>query len=324
MNKKRIYIISSTLLLIGLFAGVVQYVGMFDALYAAAVNPGHSWSQMECSTALCIDTVNSRVGIGTKTPQANLDIAGNIKLGGENIVCNNNSLGIIRYWGGEIAVCNGLSWKQIVRAPIVGTFTDSRDGQVYGTVILGGKVWMTENLRYSPSDTLNPLAQVSNTVPYYYVYGAISGGSKSNYSNIIPRYGLLYNHAAALTACPSGWRLSTDSDWISLETYLGMPSKDLYLSVVSQQPQTRGTVEGMMLKSKTYWSAGYEGIDSVYFNAPPSGYCQETSCVSNQAIFWGSTSSLSYSWTRGLSNNSIYRMPMADYRANSVRCVKDL
>ena len=47
MNKKRIYIISSTLLLIGLFSGLVQYVGMFDALYAAAVNPGHSWSQME-------------------------------------------------------------------------------------------------------------------------------------------------------------------------------------------------------------------------------------------------------------------------------------
>ena len=63
MNKKRIYIISSTLLLIGLFAGIVQYVGMFDALYAAATNPGHSWSQMECSTALCVDTVNNEVEI---------------------------------------------------------------------------------------------------------------------------------------------------------------------------------------------------------------------------------------------------------------------
>jgi len=63
MNKKRFYIISSTLLLIGLFAGVVQYVGMFDALYAAATNPGHSWSQMECSEDLCIDAANHKVTI---------------------------------------------------------------------------------------------------------------------------------------------------------------------------------------------------------------------------------------------------------------------
>ena len=76
MNKKRFYIVSSTLLLIGLFAGVVQYVGMFDALYAAAVNPGHSWSQMECSTALCIDTTNNRVGVGTMTPSQKLTVNG--------------------------------------------------------------------------------------------------------------------------------------------------------------------------------------------------------------------------------------------------------
>ncbi len=84
MNKKRFYIISSTLLLIGLFAGVVQYVGTFDALYAAAVNPGHSWSQMECTDTFCIDTNNKRIGIGTILPLEALEINGNIKLGGEN------------------------------------------------------------------------------------------------------------------------------------------------------------------------------------------------------------------------------------------------
>ncbi|MDD3919541.1 MAG: hypothetical protein PHX52_03085 [Candidatus Pacebacteria bacterium] len=81
MNKKRFYIISSTLLLIGLFAGVIQYVGMFDALYAAATNPGHSWSQMECSNILCIDTVNGRVGIGIASPEKTLEVNGNVKAG---------------------------------------------------------------------------------------------------------------------------------------------------------------------------------------------------------------------------------------------------
>ncbi len=61
MNKKRFYIISSTLLLIGLFAGVVQYIGVINTIYAAINNPGHSWSQMECSEDLCIDATNHKV-----------------------------------------------------------------------------------------------------------------------------------------------------------------------------------------------------------------------------------------------------------------------
>jgi len=61
MNKKRFYIISSTLLLIGLFAGVVQYIGVIDTIYAAINNPGHSWSQMECNSMLCIDEANNQV-----------------------------------------------------------------------------------------------------------------------------------------------------------------------------------------------------------------------------------------------------------------------
>jgi len=79
MNKKRFYIISSTLLLIGLFAGVVQYIGVIDTIYAAINNPGHSWSEMECSTALCIDTTNNRVGVGTMNPTQTLEINGNVK-----------------------------------------------------------------------------------------------------------------------------------------------------------------------------------------------------------------------------------------------------
>jgi len=88
MNKKRFYIISSTFLLIGLFTGVVQYVGILDTLYAAVNNPGHLWSEMECSSVLCIDTANSRVGIGTETPGETLEINGNILTSGNGDVCN--------------------------------------------------------------------------------------------------------------------------------------------------------------------------------------------------------------------------------------------
>ncbi|MDD3901954.1 MAG: hypothetical protein PHX22_12090 [Dysgonamonadaceae bacterium] len=57
-------------------------MGMFDTLYAAASNPGHSWSEMDCDDTLCI-TEDKNIGVGTMTPSQKLEINGNIKLGGE-------------------------------------------------------------------------------------------------------------------------------------------------------------------------------------------------------------------------------------------------
>lgn len=78
MNKKHLIIISC-ILLIGLVAGVWQYIETFKVEIASAArtagvpNPGHAWSTIECSTSnMCVDT--SGVGIGTNAPAGKLHI----------------------------------------------------------------------------------------------------------------------------------------------------------------------------------------------------------------------------------------------------------
>ncbi len=80
MNKKHLIIISC-LLLIGLTAGLWQYIQiikpeMVSAVTVGTPNPGHTWASMECNaSSICIDTVANLVGIGTATPAAKLHVS---------------------------------------------------------------------------------------------------------------------------------------------------------------------------------------------------------------------------------------------------------
>ena len=76
-----------------------------------------------------------------------------------------------------------------------GTFTDPRDGQKYKTVELNSLVWMAENLNY----------QIGHQ-SWYYKNDILNG----------KRYGLLYNWDGAKEACPTGWRLPTEKEWMDL------------------------------------------------------------------------------------------------------------
>lgn len=77
MKKNNIIILS---LLIFLTLGIVlfSYANQLTSLIAEAVapNPGHSWSNLECTTDLCVTSTG--VGIGTASPTAKLHVNGNI------------------------------------------------------------------------------------------------------------------------------------------------------------------------------------------------------------------------------------------------------
>ncbi|MGB5015491.1 MAG: FISUMP domain-containing protein [Pyrinomonadaceae bacterium] len=184
------------------------------------------------------------------------------------------------------------------------SFKDSRDGQVYGIKKLGKLTWMKENLRYDFPD---------------------KSWCYDDEEDACEELGMLYTFDGALKACPTGWRLPTDNDWMDLEKSLGMPQNQL---MVDGYSTARGYRESLMLQV-----GGNSGLDFKISGFATFG--------KNGATFdgIGGDRPRSYFWTstgrtingqrnvyrRRIEANSgmIYRFsnPEAGY-AVSVRCVQ--
>ncbi len=105
-----------------------------------------------------------------------------------------------------------------------GSFTDDRDGRIYQILKIGTQTWMAENLKYDLAGE--------------------SWAYNNNEANA-EEYGRLYTWDGLADAIPSGWHLATDTEWKTLESYLGMSASDLNLSGYSV---TRGTNQGTQLQ----------------------------------------------------------------------------
>jgi uncharacterized protein (TIGR02145 family) len=188
------------------------------------------------------------------------------------------------------------------------------DGRIYNFKTIGTQTWMTENLAYLPS--VSPSASGSDANPFYYVYGYEGtdvGAAKAtaNYAT----YGVLYNWSAATTACPSGWHLPTDAEWITLQAYLG----------------GEGVAGGKMKKTGTsYWQSPNTGATNESgFSALAGGYRSWENFFDGflkYAIFWSSTtgtlSDVGY-WYLSYQHGAFPRSPMYRNEGVSVRCVRD-
>jgi len=78
------------------------------------------------------------------------------------------------------------------------TFTDTRDNKSYKFVKIGAKTWMTKNLEFNAKDSK--------------CYENLNGHCAT--------YGRLYNWATATTACPEGWRLPSQNEWVEMYNYV--------------------------------------------------------------------------------------------------------
>ena len=175
-----------------------------------------------------------------------------------------------------------------------GTFTDSRDGKVYKTTIIGNQTWFAENLAYKASDGC-----------WAYNRDSINA----------TKYGYLYNWETAKKVCPVGWHLPSDTEWTTLTDYLG-----------------GANLAGRKLKSILDWPIDEsENItNECGFNALPGsalGYNNGTSNFGElgvDAFFWSSTAEKNYVWIRHLNESSVlfrdFDFSAAGY---SVRCIKD-
>jgi len=143
---------------------------------------------------------------------------------------------------------------------LFGQVTDI-DGNVYGTVKVGTKTWMTENLRVTKLNTGTPITfNVSTDTAKASIWGnytipAYCWMNDNKSTAISNGYGALYNfHAVYSTKlCPVGWHVPTRVEFDSL------------IKVADGANHA-----GSVLKSTTGWKTR-NGIDRIGFNAKPAG-----------------------------------------------------
>lgn len=180
---------------------------------------------------------------------------------------------------------------------IVGSMTDSRDGQTYKTVKIGTQTWMAQNLNYETENS--------------YCY--------NGYINC-PQYGRLYKWATATSACPTGWHLPSRDEWEPLFNAVGGQSTigGVFLTA------------GLVLKSTWGWNSSGNGTDAFGFSAFPTG--RRTSggvydLEGESAIFWSSSEFdsdyASVMWLNYNTDTACHNCSSYKNIGFSVRCLKD-
>jgi uncharacterized protein (TIGR02145 family) len=219
------------------------------------------------------------------------------------------------------------------------------DGNNYTTVEIGDQTWMAENLKAKHFKDGTEIALVENnsdwnilsytSKAYCYYVNSVSYGNT---------FGALYTWAAAMNgdesselnpsgvqgACPCGWHLPSDEEWMELEMYLGMTYEEAY------GLGWRGTNEGDKLKTTNGWFNNGNGTNASGFSALPGGSRINALFVdlTEKTCFWSTTEyfnnhnlafnrSLSYLYSQigWFSANHYYGYPK-NYGL-SVRCIKD-
>ena len=178
----------------------------------------------------------------------------------------------------RLAVRNpDTSGIQVTLMPFVtGTVTDA-DGHVYKTMQYGNQAWTVENLRATkyydgtgiPLVT-DSLAWIAATTPTYCFFNYTTDTAEQR------KWGALYNWYAVNTGklAPTGWHVSTDADWDTLQNYLIAHGYN-YDGTLSENKIAKS------ISSRTDWLAspdtGTSGNDSSQnntsgFSGLPTGY----------------------------------------------------
>jgi uncharacterized protein (TIGR02145 family) len=228
------------------------------------------------------------------------------------------------------AVANITANDKVAATPVVpdGIFTDPRDGNTYPYKNIGTQTWMIENLAWLPA--VSPSKARSDSLPFYYVYDyqdSIVSSAKAtpNYTT----YGVLYNWAAAKTACPSGWHLPTDAEWTVLTDFLtnsgfgfGGSGSDIGKSMSSASGWNSSSTDGNIGNNQ-------EANNSSGFAALPGGgryYGGDFDSLGNYADFWSSSENdASLAWNRGLycTYDGVGRGNNGRYYGFSARCLQN-
>lgn len=199
------------------------------------------------------------------------------------------------------------------------------DGNVYSTVLIGDKIWMSDNLKttkYNDGEGIKLGKHIDGDIDCLFDYGWYLNKKETE-----KEYGALYTWKAVASGklCPTGWHVPTDNEWKQLENELGMKENELDLIGF------RGDNQGTKLKSENYRFSGLrnmQGSNESGFNAIlTGGYCAEGFAPAEYEGYWWTSSSNDedYAWFRALffDDTRVYRYHNLKSYALSVRCVKD-
>lgn len=196
------------------------------------------------------------------------------------------------------------------------TITDI-DGNVYHTVIIGTQTWMVENLktkRYRNGDVIGTTSPATldiskESAPKY--QWAYEGDEKN-----VASYGRLYTWYALTdnrNVCPTGWHVSTDSEWTILVNFLGGDS------IAVGKLKEAGT---------SHWKSPNTATNESGFTALPAGNRPDDffEGIGEWAHFWTSTesevkNSAAYRWL--IESSFIQRSYCPKDCGWVVRCIKD-
>jgi uncharacterized protein (TIGR02145 family) len=166
--------------------------------------------------------------------------------------------------------------------------TDTRDDKTYKAVAIGTQTWMAENLNYNAS------------------------GSKCYTEANCEKYGRLYDWETAMTVCPVGWHLPSQTEWEVMTNFIGGAS-----------------TEGKKLKATSGWSNNGNGTNDYGFSALPGGEgfsVGSFSGVGDRGYWWSaSENSSDRAYSRFMNRDIDLAFWDNDHKSSlfSVRCVQD-
>ncbi len=206
-------------------------------------------------------------------------------------------------------------------------------GYQYRTIMIGGKCWFAENLRYLPSvysaNVFNP------DYPVCYVYGysgtSVEDAMETENYNI---YGALYNYPAAMELCPTGWHLPTYQEWKELEIAVGVPpyqalalESPIGSNEASKLAGNRGLWTDDVLKNNNqFGETGMNFLPGGYTHYYQIYYINEMASVWNAGYSSGGTQVVY--WVNIISpSTQVYHYHSTSLASpepgRSVRCIRD-
>jgi uncharacterized protein (TIGR02145 family) len=190
------------------------------------------------------------------------------------------------------------------------------DGNIYNTVLIGTQCWTKENLKVSKyNDGTTIPNQTANTN-----WGTLLTGALTVYigaASYLATYGYLYNWYAAKDTreiCPTGWHVPTNTEWETLNTYLG----------------GKTIAGGKMKSTSSLWTSPNIGaVNTSGFSALPGGTRHTNGSFYNigvYALFWSATEyDGNGAWSNHVKNSvdDVFRGSGDKTSGFSVRCLRD-